>query len=166
MPAISLDTLPSLVTDILFYGLLVGAGVFDVLKFRIPNAIVVALPVLFVVAAVFASGTVDWLGHLGAGAVVLVCSALLFHFNLLGGGDAKLLAALAIWAGFDSLLPFLIAVSLLGGLLAMVLLLFRPICARFPAVHWPLSLLPGHPLPYGVAIGGGAVIMRIMFPVF
>jgi prepilin peptidase CpaA len=109
---------------------------------------------------------VDWLGHLGAGAVVLVCAALLFHFNLLGGGDAKLLAALAIWAGFDSLLPFLIAVSLLGGVLALVLLVVRLVCARFPAGHWPLSLLPGHPLPYGVAIGGGAVVMRIMFPVF
>ncbi len=162
----SLDTLPSLVTDILFYGLLVGAGIFDILKFRIPNAIDVALPILFVVAAIFASGTVDRLGHLGAGAIVLVCAALLFHFNLLGGGDAKLLASLAIWAGFDSLLPFLFAVSILGGVLALVLLLLRPVCARFSSVDWPLSLLPGHPLPYGVAIGGGAVVMRVMFPVF
>ncbi len=162
----SLDSLPSLVIDILFYGALVAAGVFDILKFRIPNAIVVALPILFVVAAVFAPGTVDWLGHLGAGAIVLVCAALLFHFNLMGGGDAKLLASLAIWAGFDRLLPFLIAVSILGGVLALVLLLFRPVCAKLPSVHWPLSLLPGHPLPYGVAIGGGAVVMRVMFPVF
>lgn len=160
-----METLPSLLIDILFYGLLVGAGVFDVLKFRIPNLIVVAFLALFLVAAVFAPGPVDWLDHLGAGAVVLVCAALLFHFNLLGGGDAKLLAALAIWMGFQRLLPFLIAVSVLGGVLALMLLLARPVCARFPAISWPLSLLPGHPLPYGVAIGGGAAVMRVLFPV-
>ena len=74
-------------------------------------------------------------------------------------------AALAIWAGFDRLLPFLVAVSILGGALALVLLMFRPVCAKFPSVHWPLSLLPGNPLPYGVAIGGGAVVMKVMFPV-
>ena len=162
----SADTLPSLVIDFLFYGALVGAGVFDILKFRIPNAIVLLLPALFVIAGVLAPGTVDWLGHLGAGTIVLVCAALLFHFNLMGGGDAKLLASIAIWAGFDSLLPFLIAVSILGGVLALVLLLLRPVCAKFSSVHWPLSLLPGHPLPYGVAIAGGAVVMRVMFPVF
>ena len=162
----SLDTFPFLVTDILFYGLLVAAGVFDVLKFRIPNTIVVALPVLFVVAALFAPGAVNWLGHLGAGAVVLVCAAFLFNFNILGGGDAKLLASLAVWAGFGALLPFLAVVSILGGVLALVLLLLRQVCVRIPSVHWPLSLLPGHPLPYGVAIGGGAVVMRVMFPVF
>ncbi len=162
----TLETLPYLLIDILFYGLLIGAGVFDILKFRIPNAIVVALPILFIAAAIIAPGEVDWLGHLGAGAIVLVCTAILFHFNLLGGGDAKLLGALAIWVGFKSLLLFLAAVSILGGVLALILLVFRPVCAKLPSVRWPLSLLPGHPLPYGVAIGGGAAVMRVMFPGF
>lgn len=161
-----MNSLPSLLIDILFYGLLVSAGLFDILKFRIPNPIVVAFLILFAVAAIVAPGPVDWLGHLGAGLAVLVGAALLFHFNLLGGGDAKLLAALALWAGFHSLVPFLVATSVLGGMLALFLLLARPVCARIPNVDWPLSLRSGHPLPYGVAIGGGAVVMKALFPPF
>ena len=162
----SLESLFTLLIDLSFYGLILSAGVYDVLKFRIPNVIVVALPLLFLLAALFKAGDVAWLSHLGAGAIVLVCAALLFHFNLLGGGDAKLLASLSIWAGLDSLMSFLIAVSLLGGILALVLLAVRPLCARIGNVNWPLSVLPGNPLPYGVAIGGGAVAMRLMFPGF
>lgn len=158
------DALIPVIVDVLFYGLLLAAAVFDVWKFRIPNGIVLAFPVLFLAAALFKGGDIAWGSHLGAGAVVLVCAALLFHFNLLGGGDAKLLASLSIWAGFDSLSVFLIAVSILGGALALVLLVTRPVFCRIKAVDWPESLLPGHPLPYGVAIGGGAVIMRILFP--
>jgi prepilin peptidase CpaA len=95
---------------------------------------------------------------------VLACTAVLFHFKLFGGGDAKLLAALAIWSGFHSLMSFLIVVSLLGGVLALILLITRPIFARIDGVNWPRSVLPGNPLPYGVAIAGGAVVMRLMFP--
>ncbi len=156
----------SIVIDLSFYVLILSAAVYDILKFRIPNLIVVVLPLLFLLAAFFKAGDVAWLSHLGAGAIVLVCAALLFHFNLLGGGDAKLLASLSIWAGFDSLLPFLIAVSLMGGVLALVLMAVRPLFAKFDNVNWPLSVLPGNSLPYGVAIGGGAVAMRLMFPGF
>lgn len=162
----SLDNLPSILVDALFYALLLGAGISDALRFRIPNAIVVALPLLFVAAALLVPGKIAWLGHFGAGAVVLVCGAILFHFNLMGGGDAKLLAALAVWTGFATLLPFLLVVSVLGGILALVLVAARAICKRVPGVPWPKSMLPGHPLPYGIAIGGGAAVARALFPAF
>lgn len=162
----SLGHLPSILVDVLFYVLLLGAAVSDLVRFRIPNAIVVALPILFIAAALLAPGKVAWLSHFGAGLLVLVVCAFMFHFNLMGGGDAKLLAALAVWTGFATLLEFIIVVSVLGGILALVLLAVRAICKRIPSVSWPRSMLPGHPLPYGVAIGGGAAVARALFPAF
>lgn len=162
----SLDHFPALAIDALFYALLFGAGVSDLLRFRIPNAIVLAIAVLFLAAAMAAPGKVDWLGHLGAGVAVLVCAAFMFHFNLMGGGDAKMLAAVAFWTGFTALLPFLVVVSVIGGVLALVLLVLRFVCKRLPAVDWPRLLLPGNPMPYGVAIGGGAAVARFLFPAF
>ncbi len=162
----SFDTLPSIVIDALFYALLLGAAVSDICRFRIPNTIVVVLPLLFVAAALGAPGKVAWLSHFGAGATVLVCTAVMFHFNLMGGGDAKLLAALAVWTGFATLLPFIVVVSVLGGVLVLILLPLRFICKRIPKVPWPRSMLPGNPLPYGVAIGGGAAVARALFPAF
>ncbi|MDX1485891.1 MAG: prepilin peptidase [Alphaproteobacteria bacterium] len=162
----SFDSALLLFIGVVFYGLLAAAALYDILRFRIPNAIVVALPILFVVGAVIAPVEIDWFSHFGAGLIVLVCAAALFHFNILGGGDAKLLAALSVWAGMDGLLVFLVGVSVLGGVLALGLLMVRPLCARADRISWPRSMLPGHPLPYGVAIGGGAVVMQALVPAF
>jgi prepilin peptidase CpaA len=162
----SLDSFPALAINALFYALLFGAGLSDLLRFRIPNAIVLAIAVLFLPAALVASGEVNWLGHLGAGVTVLVCAAFMFHFNLMGGGDAKMLAAVAFWTGFATLLPFLVVVSVIGGVLALVLLVARFVCKRVPLVDWPRLLLPGNPMPYGIAIGGGAAVARLLFPAF
>jgi prepilin peptidase CpaA len=161
-----LDQFPALAIDALFYALLLGAAVSDLLRFRIPNAIVLAIAVLFVAAALIAPGKVAWLGHLGAGVTVLVCTAVMFHFNVMGGGDAKMLAAVAFWTGFSSLVPFLVVVSVIGGVLALALLVIRFVCKRIPSVDWPRLLLPGNPMPYGVAIGGGAAVARLLFPAF
>lgn len=160
----SAETLPGLAIDVAFFGLLATAAILDVLTFRIPNLIVIALAALFLAAALVAPGPVAWLDHLGAGAAALVCAAILFHFKLLGGGDAKLLAALSLWAGFGTLIPLLIAVSIVGGALALTLLGLRPVFARIGGVAWPDSLRPGHPIPYGIALGAGGIIMRLAYP--
>jgi len=162
----TLDHFPALAIDALFYALVFGAGVSDLLRFRIPNAIVLAIAVLFLAAALVAPGKIAWLGHLGAGVTVLACTAAMFHFNLMGGGDAKLLAAVAFWTGFATLLPFLVVVSVIGGVLALILLVLRFVCKRVPSVNWPRLLSPGNPMPYGVAIGGGAAVARLLFPAF
>ena len=58
----------------------------------------------------------------------------LFSLNLVGGGDAKLLAAAGLWIGYDQLVPFLLYVTIFGGALALLLLAYR----RFPAGALPL----------------------------
>ena len=76
--------------------------------------------------------------HVGAAAAVLVVSFIFFARGWIGGGDAKLAAATALWLGFDQLLNYLIFASLFGGLLTLAILRFRlmplPACAREPGM--------------------------------
>ena len=63
----------------------------------------------------------DLMSHLGAAAVVLVVVFVFFACGWIGGGDAKLAAATALWLGFAHLLDYLIYASLFGGALTLVI---------------------------------------------
>ena len=56
---------------------------------------------------------------------MLVVAFVFFARGWIGGGDAKLAAATALWLGFDHLLAYLLYASLFGGLLTLVLLQVR-----------------------------------------
>ncbi len=63
--------------------------------------------------------------HSAAAFVVLAISFSMFAAGWIGGGDAKLVAAIALWLGFDQLFSFLILASIFGGLLTVSLLMVR-----------------------------------------
>src|SRR5690606_33147277 len=106
--------------------LLLAAGLYDLASFTIPNFLSAALAALFLAfaaAAGFSPALPGW--HLGAGVMGLVLGFGLFAFGWIGGGDAKLFAAIALWLGFSDLLPYAVVASLFGGLLTLLLLLAR-----------------------------------------
>lgn len=152
---------------------LLWAAASDARGFVIPNRAVVAMAALFPVhllARVIASGSIapvmsDGLMALVLAGVVLIAGFGLFALQLVGGGDAKLAAAAALWAGSDNILPFLIVASLAGGLLAAAVLLWR---AAFPQLEGE----PAHenlgtrlkkglktPVPFGVAIAAAGLFI-------
>ncbi len=147
---------------LLFPAALAYAAVMDLFTMTIPNRISLALIAGFVVAAPVAGLSAHAiLMHVAAGALILAIGVGLFSFNLLGGGDAKLLAASALWTGFASLLPFLLYVAVAGGLLSILVLVYRsaPVGA-LPLPEWAARLHSrGSGIPYGLAIcaGGFAV---------
>src|SRR5207237_2341813 len=79
----------------------------------------------FVLAAMIGMPLVEIGTHLGASGIVLVAAFAFFARGWIGGGDAKLAAATALWFGFDQLMPYLLDASLLGGALTLLLLNFR-----------------------------------------
>ena len=92
---------------------------------------------------------------------MLLLGAVLFGVGIIGGGDVKLLAAVSLWVGWARLMEYVLAVSLLGGILGLVLLVGRkwvvvvePYWLRL-GVKTPRVLQPGEGVPYGLAIGGG-----------
>jgi len=157
-----------------FVALLVVAAVFDLWKFTIPNWISVSLLGLFVASGVFLPTQIDWLAHLGAMAAVLLGSLLLYRFRVIGGGDLKLLVVVGLWTGLDGLPEFLILTALAGGVLSlgliglrrllMSLLVLQTVPDCITKTSLPRLLLPGEPMPYGVAIAVGGILVARQLP--
>ncbi len=134
----------------------------DMLTMTIPNRVSVLLLASFIVIAPLAGMGLQTFGlHIAAGLVVLVAVFALFAFNMMGGGDAKLLAACAVWFGLnDSLMMFMIYVAFMGGVLTLLLLSLR---ARIDniigfGIPFPEPLLFEKKIPYGIAIGIGGFL--------
>lgn len=144
------------------------AGVMDLLTFTIPNRISLALLVGFLLSAPLAGMPMaDYLNHLGAGLAMLVIGIAMFSRGWLGGGDAKLMAAAALWLGFSNLLPFLVWTAVFGGILAIVLLTYR---RYFPPLwiakqQWALRLHdPKQGIPYGIALAAAGLLVYPSIP--
>lgn len=149
-------------TTLLFAALLAAALVTDVAWLRIPNWIAASLVALFPIAAL----TVPhpgawWLSHLAAGVIVLIGGMGLFAWGKIGGGDAKLMAAIGLWSGL-ALLPSLLAViGVLNGVVILSYMAIRFYCigAYFEARGMPIvSLQPGKDMPFAVAAAAGCWI--------
>jgi prepilin peptidase CpaA len=143
----------------LFPAAMAFAGAYDLMTMTIPNRITVALVAVFPIAAFAAGLPMDAvLSHIAAGAIVLSVAFVMFAIGWLGGGDAKLVSAAAIWVGLDHLLMYVAQVSILGGVLAVLILMYRQFpVAALPAPGWALKLHEhGSGIPYGLAIAGGS----------
>ena len=138
------------------------AGSMDLLTMTIPNRISLALIAGFIIAGPVTGMSMEQFGwHLGAGLSVLACTIAMFALGWMGGGDAKLLAAAALWVGFENLPLFFGMVGLLGGLLAIIVLGYRYLpLAALPIPDWAARLhKAGGGIPYGIAIAGGALLV-------
>lgn len=148
---------------IVFPFLMAYAAARDLLTMLIPNTVSVALAGAF---AVFAVGTgLEWAevaGHVGAGAATLAITFTLFALGFIGGGDAKLAAATALWIGFDHLIQYLMVASLAGGALTLALLLIRawPLPAAMARLPFALRLHDTRTgVPYGIALALAALLV-------
>ncbi|HEX6858897.1 MAG TPA: prepilin peptidase [Caulobacteraceae bacterium] len=147
---------------IAFALLVIVAALKDVTSFTIPNWISAALIVAFFAGAAAAKMPPAGIGMAAAvGVCALVAGMALFAFNIIGGGDAKLLAAVALWMSWPAILPFLLATALAGGVLALVLIqlrsdMMKTYLARGPA--WVGRLAAAADAPYGLAIAIGALV--------
>jgi len=158
MPS-AVQTLPLL----LFPALVIVAALRDGVSMIIPNWISVALVVAYVPAVLVTGLPLAEAGlSLAVGVGMLAVGVVMFALRWIGGGDAKLLAAAALWLGVSGLLPFLIWTALAGGALAVALLAARRMLAftGFPLRQPPWIerlLAPEGDIPYGIAIAAGAL---------
>jgi prepilin peptidase CpaA len=145
----------------LFPAMMAFAASSDLLTMTISNRVSLILVVGFVaLAAIGGVSAADVLSHLAAGCVVLVAAFSLFARGVIGGGDAKLAAATALWLGFDHLLPYLVYASLIGGALSVALIWFRmaPLPAWLARHEWAQRLHGKDAgVPYGIALAAAAL---------
>ena len=154
------------------YPLCLGyAVVSDVRQLIIPNGTCILIAVMFLPTALLAGMEVSSMAwHYAVGAGFLAVGIALFSRNLIGGGDAKLLAAAGVWIGPGDLWAYLGLVAVLGGVLAAVILIAQKNRGRLPFLNAIPWLRNGEartqPTPYGIAIGLAAVYLFYGSPVF
>jgi prepilin peptidase CpaA len=147
----------------LFPALMAFAASSDLLTMTISNRIsLILVGGFFALALVTGMNGNQLLWHIGAGLLVLSVTFVFFARGWIGGGDAKLAAATALWLGFDHLLPYLLYASILGGALTLLLLQFRnlPLPAMLIGHEWAERLHRKHGgVPYGIALAASALLV-------
>jgi prepilin peptidase CpaA len=149
-------------------GILVWGAITDIRARLIPNAVVICTLILFFLYGL--AGFANWTDALFGGLIMFIPSFAMFHFGAMGGGDAKLMTALAFWTGMKGVLAFCLITSLAGGVLALIFLVKQRYSVRAPknmrGIPGTTVAPEGEPedkerlvivLPYGVAIAIGGL---------
>jgi prepilin peptidase CpaA len=148
---------------LLFPALMAFAAASDLFTMTISNRVSLALAAGFLVVAIVSGmGAYDILSHVGAGAALLAVAFGCFAMGWVGGGDAKVAAAAALWFGFGHLVNYLVYASLFGGALTLLLLQFRqwPLPYPFAGQAWLARLHAKESgIPYGIALAIGALMV-------
>jgi prepilin peptidase CpaA len=132
---------------------LLATAVISDMRYRlIPDWAAGGLLLLFLLSNAI-DGSWSALGDgLAAAALLFAVGAAFFYMGWLGGGDVKLMAGVAAWAGLGGLPQFALLTSLIGGVLS-VLYAGWAISGRWRGMAQPLDQVE---VPYGVAIALGA----------
>jgi prepilin peptidase CpaA len=142
---------------------MVFAAVSDMLSMTIANRVPLLLLAVFaIVAPLTGMDLIDYGWHFAAGFLVLLITFGMFALGGMGGGDAKLLAASAIWMGFNvHLIEYVVVSAFVGGALTLAILSYRgSVLATFTSHNMFLRNLANDKggVPYGIALGIGGLI--------
>lgn len=126
---------------------------------RLPNLAVALFAALYFIGAVLARGPQGGLAaHVLTGAVALVAGALMFRFGWLGGGDAKLAAAIFLWSGPVHAGQTFFIVSVAGLILGLIVIAAGRLARRRVRLQQRLQwLAPARGVPYGIALAAGGL---------
>ena len=130
--------------------LLVSAGIEDARKREIANWKNAAIALLAVPWWI-ANGLSLWpdiVIQIGIALAVFALFAAAFHFGMMGGGDVKMIGALALWFPFQPLVTMLIIMSLAGGAITLLMLIDK----------WLRRQTAQPEVPYGIAIAIAALL--------
>ncbi len=146
---------------LIFPALMAFAAMMDLFTMTIPNRISIWLVAGFLIAAPLTGMSWEqFFLHIGTGVGVLVIGIALFAFGIVGGGDAKLLAAASFWIGFDYLGQYMVMVAVFGGILAIMLISYRGMLPPRILIGqaWAMRLHnKKEGIPYGLALTGAAL---------
>lgn len=161
----------SIAALIIFPVLMAYAAASDMLTMRIANGLVIAVAIAYFALAFIAQRPLAEIGMSAAvGAGVLAITFTFFAFGWIGGGDAKLAAATALWMGLSlQLAQYALYSALLGGGLTLLILAFRhyPLLPFMLGVKWIERLHDAKTgIPYGIALAIAAILVYPETPIF
>jgi prepilin peptidase CpaA len=153
---------------------LVAAAAWDLVRRKIPNALVATAAALGLAVQAGHGGALAALSGAGAGVLTIAVLYKAWLAGGIGGGDVKLAAAAAIWVGVSrQLVVFALATGLAGGVVAAVCFALSGRAARrqiqanltsaavlreLPTIeHGSVTAAARLSVPYGVAVAVGAM---------
>lgn len=149
--------------------IVLAAALHDVAARTVPNWMAAALAVLGLLVQ---ATTGHLIAGIIAGLIVFIAAAFCWRRGWMGGGDVKLLGAVAIVVPVGHVIQFIVAVTLTGAALAVIYLMARRVVPA-PAARRPARLIArairaecwrinrGGPLPYALAIAAGFLIVTL-----
>jgi len=153
-----------------FPAVLLIAAANDIYEFKIPTWLSIILITVYPVAGLLVGAAPSVIIEgFTVGAAFLTLGFALFAGKIIGGGDAKLLAAATPWIGLSALGPFLFNTALAGLFLAIGMMMFRklPVLPVYAHAPWLIRLHERKKdLPYAVAIAGGGLLSFSETPFF
>ena len=149
---------------LIFPLVMIYAAISDLTTMTISNTVsLILLGAFFIAAPLLPGMNIETFGlHLAAGATVLIGGFALFSFGWIGGGDAKIAAAGALWLGFGHTIEYMVWTALLGGVLTLLILRARRRFLPEFAMRreWIARLHePSGGVPYGIALGAAALLI-------
>ena len=162
---------PAVLARTVFVAVMVIAAFEDFRRLIIPNLLPIVLCAVWPLYFLAAPSLYGGLAAIGCALLAFLVGALLFARGWLGGGDVKLLSVAVLWAGPAGTPALLLLTAVLGGALALFLLMplgNQLIAATRALVGQPLLTAErglAMPVPYGVAIAGAALIV-ILSPAY
>lgn len=159
--------------------LLIAAAVSDLRQLRIPNrlnASIAGLWALYILIGRISGQDVPEIGPtLAIAGLVALTGSILFFLRAIGGGDVKMLAAVALWAGPSGIFNLLVVTALVGGLVSAVIwgqsrlqTVAQSATKTDPTVEFDAPKAGRLQVPYGVAIAAGGLVVasQLIFNAF
>ena len=116
---------------IIFCALLIWGIISDIRNYILSNNLSISVTLLYFVflGALFYSQSLPPYSYIaysiGIAILIFIVLAALFAFNLIGGGDVKLIPAVSLWAGPALTVKFLLITMICGGLVSLIYLGIR-----------------------------------------
>jgi prepilin peptidase CpaA len=158
-----LHAIPHQIMLLFFPAAMAMAAASDLLTMKIPNRLSAILAIGYFAAAALSGASLAEIGmHALCGALMLAATFALFSFGWIGGGDAKLAAATALWLGWTPLADYGLVSAIAGGALTLVILFARRL--KLPdflaSQSWVARLHDAKTgVPYGIALALGGLVV-------
>jgi prepilin peptidase CpaA len=151
------------VAAIFFPAMMIFAGIMDLMTLKIRNVLVLAIALGFFILAPLAGFSLEEIGwSVAVAAMVFAFTFVFFALGWIGGGDAKLAFATALWFGPQFVLPYFTLTMILGGVLTLIIIVLRRSLLPAPVlrVQWVAQLCDSKSgVPYGAAMAPAALII-------
>ena len=143
--------------------LMIFAALADLFTMTIPNRVSLVLIAAYLLLALYLRLPLATVGlHVSCGLAKQALTFTMFQMGWIGGGDAKLDAATALWLGWPALFEYGLAASLIGGALTIAILALRhyDLPEKLLSVGFIAKLAEKNGgVPYGIALALAGLVI-------